>query len=182
MVHTEITLHEIQSDDCEKLNEYLSEYRRQCSNAPTFDQNPDNLPFDEFFTRLVNLSHGFSVPDGFAATKYYLICLNGEIIGQANISYEDNDFILNFKGHIGYSIAPWERGKGYAKQALKLLVCLAARMGVDPIILTCDPENEASRRVILSAGAHLCDTDSRYGKEKEIYSLSAALVKGETSV
>jgi predicted acetyltransferase len=39
---------------------------------------------------------------------------------------------------------------------------IAARLGIDPALLTCDEDNEVSRRVILAAGGEL--EDERHGK------------------
>ncbi|WP_217361908.1 GNAT family N-acetyltransferase [Paraburkholderia agricolaris] len=43
-------------------------------------------------------------------------------------------------GHIGFSVVPWKRGNGYAKQALNLMLGKARRQGLSYVELTVDPE------------------------------------------
>lgn len=53
-------------------------------------------------------------------------------------------------GHIGYAVVPWKRGRGYATQALALMLDAARAEGLPFVELTTDPENTASQRVILA--------------------------------
>jgi predicted acetyltransferase len=55
-------------------------------------------------------------------------------------------------GHIGYSVVPWKRGRGYAKRALQLLLPHAKAEGLAYVELTTDADNVASRRVIEANG------------------------------
>lgn len=55
-------------------------------------------------------------------------------------------------GHIGYSIRPSERKKGYATKALKEALIIANKLGIKPVIITCLKSNDASRNVILNNG------------------------------
>jgi predicted acetyltransferase len=55
-------------------------------------------------------------------------------------------------GHIGYSVVPWKRGRGYATRALRLLLPLAKAEGLAYVELTTDADNVASRRVIEANG------------------------------
>jgi predicted acetyltransferase len=57
-------------------------------------------------------------------------------------------------GHIGYSIVPWQRGKGHAKTALGLLLPDARARGLGFVELTTDADNLASQRVIRANGGY----------------------------
>jgi len=57
-------------------------------------------------------------------------------------------------GHIGYSIVPWLRGKGYAKAALALLLPDARARGLEYVDLTTDADNIPSQRVIRANGGY----------------------------
>lgn len=58
-------------------------------------------------------------------------------------------------GHIGFSVVPWKRGKGYAKQALSLMLGAAKLQGLPYVELTVDPENIASQKVIAACNGAL---------------------------
>jgi predicted acetyltransferase len=55
-------------------------------------------------------------------------------------------------GHIGYSVVPWKRGRGYATRALQLLLPQAKAEGLSFVELTTEADNIASRRVIETNG------------------------------
>lgn len=55
-------------------------------------------------------------------------------------------------GHVGYAIVPWKRQRGYATAALAMILPVAREVGLNRIMVTCDANNEASRKVILANG------------------------------
>jgi predicted acetyltransferase len=60
-------------------------------------------------------------------------------------------------GHIGYSVVPWKRGRGYATSALRLLLEQITEEGLAYVELTTDADNAASRRVIEKNGGTLVE-------------------------
>lgn len=66
-------------------------------------------------------------------------------------------------GHIGYTVVPWHQGRGYATQALRLLLPEAWAVGLRYVELTTDHGNRASQRVIESNGGQLVDTVTHIG-------------------
>jgi predicted acetyltransferase len=55
-------------------------------------------------------------------------------------------------GHIGYSIVPWKRQRGYATAGLRLLLHQARERNLAYVELTTQPDNLASQKVILANG------------------------------
>lgn len=55
-------------------------------------------------------------------------------------------------GHIGYGIVRWKRRRGYATEALRLILPEARGVGLPYVEITTDLDNLASQRVILSNG------------------------------
>lgn len=58
-------------------------------------------------------------------------------------------------GHVGYTVAPWQRRRGHATRALALLLDVARAQGLPFMHLTTDLDNEASQRVITANGGVL---------------------------
>jgi predicted acetyltransferase len=60
-------------------------------------------------------------------------------------------------GHIGYTVVPWKRGRGYAKRALALMLIEAREEGLTFVHVTAHPDNAASQTVILANGGRLVE-------------------------
>ena len=67
-------------------------------------------------------------------------------------------------GHIGYSVVPWKRQRGYATCALNLLLTQVKDEGLPYVEIVTDADNIASQRVIESNGGTLIE---RFCKEAE---------------
>jgi predicted acetyltransferase len=80
---------------------------------------------------------------------------DGEFCGAVNLRYLPGrqDLPAHVTGHVGYAVVPWKRRRGYATQALGVLLPLAAAVGLGWLDATVDPDNEPSRRVLLAHGA-----------------------------
>lgn len=83
--------------------------------------------------------------------------LSGEELGKINLRVGSTAHIELYAGHIGYGVHPQFRGHRYAARSLLLLLPLTRRMGIDPVWITCDPENRASRRSLEIAGAEFVE-------------------------
>lgn len=96
---------------------------------------------------------GLSLPEGrVPAIQFVSFDEKGQAIGFLNLRLRLNEFLLRVGGHIGYSIRPSQRGKGYAKEQLRLGLQEAKAKNIHRVLVTCKETNTASRRVILSCG------------------------------
>jgi tagatose 1,6-diphosphate aldolase len=81
----------------------------------------------------------------------------GEEMGGIRLRIGSSAHIQRYAGHIGYAVHPPFRGHRYASRAVRLLLPLARELGIDPVWITCDPENAASRRTLELAGAEFVE-------------------------
>jgi predicted acetyltransferase len=82
---------------------------------------------------------------------------DGEFCGTIGFRWQPGTEVLppHCLGHIGYSVVPWKRNKGYATKALQDLLPDAKAEGLTYVEITTDPANIASQKVIESNGGVL---------------------------
>ena len=95
-------------------------------------------------------------PHWVTATLYVAVReADGRIVGMLDLRHRLNDNLAECGGHIGYSVRPDERRKGYAGRMLALALPEAKKRGIDRVLITCDEDNIASARTIEGNGGVL---------------------------
>ena len=79
----------------------------------------------------------------------------GARMGDIDLRLSGERYITHYAGHIGYGVDKNYRGHGYAARACRLLLPLALRHGLDPLWITCNPDNLPSRKTCERLGATL---------------------------
>ncbi len=75
------------------------------------------------------------------------------IVGIIDLRHHVNHPILGtWGGHCGYSVRPSERGRGYAKEMLRLNIENAKDIGIERLLVTCSDKNTASEKTIIANG------------------------------
>ena len=77
---------------------------------------------------------------------------DNKIVGMSNIRLMLNEILIKSGGHIGYSIRPTERRKGYNKINLYLALQVLDKYGVEEALLDADLDNPASWRTMEALG------------------------------
>ncbi|QND13637.1 GNAT family N-acetyltransferase [Rhizobium leguminosarum bv. trifolii] len=82
---------------------------------------------------------------------------DGEFCGSISLRFQASGEELppEVSGHVGYSVVPWKQRNGHATTALSLLLAVAAKEGLDRLVILCNEDNDASRRVIERNGGEL---------------------------
>ncbi len=85
----------------------------------------------------------------FVPSYLYGIYLHGskKRVGNCDLRVGENEE-LYYAGNIGYRINPYYRGNRYAYQACLLLFQIAEKKGMKELIITCSPDNPASRKTL----------------------------------
>jgi len=107
-----------------------------------------------------------TVPKGLVPSSTYLGVREKDnyIVGMINIRHYLNEYLTQVGGNIGYSVRKTERNKGYAKQMFKLALEKCKGLKIKKVLITCDEDNIASEKVILSANAKFEDIRCIDGK------------------
>ncbi len=107
-----------------------------------------------------------TMPDGSIVRRlpgYKLWMWDGDFCGVIGFRWQPgtSDLPSHVLGHIGFSVVPWKRRRGYATRALQLLLPHARTEGLSHVELTTDPGNIASQRVIVANGGQLIERFAR---------------------
>lgn len=78
-----------------------------------------------------------------------------DFIGRLGIRHSLTPALRKVGGHIGYDVRPSRRREGHASRMLAAARPIAAGLGLYRVLLTCDEDNIASRKVIEKNGGVL---------------------------
>ncbi|MDR7856775.1 GNAT family N-acetyltransferase [Tissierella sp.] len=137
---------EYEKEAFEYIQEFL-DYNSEINGTGGLDRY-DN--YDDWLLKIERDIDFNNIPEGrVPANTYFLVRISdNKIIGMINIRHKLNEFLLNEGGHIGYSVRPTERKKGYATLMLKLALQRCRELNLDKVLITCDKVNVPSAKVI----------------------------------
>ena len=148
----DIYLKKLSLDDREQVIDYIKEFKKE-----KLDSIAGHIPyhfvvtedFDGYYKRVVELEN--NPPEGKVKATQFLAFrkLDNRLLGLVNVRHELNENLLKSGGHIGYSVRPSERSKGYAKSTLKLALEFGFNeLKLDSVLLTALEANVPSIKVI----------------------------------
>ena len=144
--------------DKEDILEMMAEFEREQSAHDGGFWNPDNFVYEEWLEENIQAEAGLNIPENWVpAIQLVNFDEADHALGFLNLRLRLNDYLLEKGGHIGYSIRPSERGKGYAKESLRQGLQVAKDKNIHRALVTCSIKNPASRAVILANGGQLED-------------------------
>jgi RimJ/RimL family protein N-acetyltransferase len=115
--------------------------------TPTDWLGPASEDFDGFVAGRRGVRTRWGVP----STAFWYV--SGEYyIGSLVVRHRLTPELAEVGGHVGYHVvAPWRR-QGHATRMLAAGLEECGRLGIGRALLTCDQDNEPSRKVILANG------------------------------
>lgn len=151
--------------DKETVLEMMAEFEQTQSAHDGGFWDAENFVYEEWLKNNQDHEMGINLPEGWVPDiQLVAFSIDGQAVGFLNIRLCLNDFLLEEGGHIGYSIRPSERGKGYAKESLRQGLQVAKEKNIKKALVTCSVENPASRAVIVENGGAF--EDVRNGVER----------------
>jgi predicted acetyltransferase len=96
-------------------------------------------------------------PVGYVPSTHLWWVEGDEFLGRVHIRHRLTPFLRDVGGHVGYHVVPPQRRRGHATAMLAAALPVAASLGLECLLLTCDAENTASRKVIEANGGLLQD-------------------------
>ena len=108
----------------------------------------------EWLAKIALYERAETLPEGKVMATLF-VCIrrsDGRLVGMIQVRHTLNDYLAAFGGHIGYSVRPSERRKGYASAMLRDVLPYCRGLGLDRVLVTCFEENTGSRRTIEKNG------------------------------
>lgn len=140
-----------------QVMDYLEEHIKQGENEIHGDGGLDRIKnFDQWLEKVQKEAKDQELPEGRVPATVYLAIRekDNQLVGMVQIRHQLTKQVLLY-GHIGDSIRPSEKGKGYGTQMIQLALEKSKELGISRVLMVCDKENKASARTIQKNGGIL---------------------------
>ena len=120
----------------------------------------DQMEYEQWLTHNINNRHESTVSIGWVtATTFFAVRKRDlKIVGMIDIRHNlGNEFLAQYGGHIGYSVRPGERKKGYATEILKMGIDYAKSLNIEKLMIACFSDNIPSIKTIIKCGGVLTE-------------------------
>lgn len=152
--YLEIPSLERKEDAIDYLQEFI-DYKSDINGSGGLNRLTKGMSYEEWLDDVIN-----SMDDDYAksidrvpASTYFTVReSDNKIVGMVNLRHYLDNNLRNIGGHIGYSIRPTERGKGYAKVQLYLALLECKKLGIEEAMVDCVKSNIKSEKTILALG------------------------------
>lgn len=108
--------------------------------------------YKQWLVKSDNTAKGIGLEDWMVPQSTFLLYIDGIPVGFGKLRHFLTEKLREEGGHIGYSIRPSYRNKGYGKLLLRLIIEKAKEMGIDKILITVQNHNTYSIKVALANG------------------------------
>ena len=145
--------------------EMMAEFEKSQSAHDGGFWDTENFVYEDWLETNMQKEIGINLPENLVPSIQFVSFDDvGRALGFLNLRLRLTNFLLEAGGHIGYSIRPSERCKGYAKETLRQGWQVAKEKNIKRALVTCSVNNPASRAVIIANGGIF--EDARNGVER----------------
>ena len=159
-----LTMHRVSADDGKDVYLFLQQLPYDENG---FINSVAGMTYDEYqlwlkgaadACRQEGIVDGWKVPQ-----SIYWLFLDEQPIGYGKVRHFLTESLRDAGGHIGLSIHPAFRGRGYGKTFLAMLIEECRTLGIEALLCTIRNENRASIQMALACGGVLDRvTDKRH--------------------
>ncbi|MBQ7011973.1 MAG: GNAT family N-acetyltransferase [Clostridia bacterium] len=155
------------SEYASQLTEYRQEFLDAGSSMDGCGQLRQIADPVEYVSKSIEYEDPSKTPSHLAPATQLLFIrkIDNRLVGMIQIRHSFNDYLEKYGGHIGYSVRPSERRKGYAKEMLKAALPFCRELGLDRVLITCNDGNIGSEKTILANGgvyeSTVCEPNSK---------------------
>jgi predicted acetyltransferase len=111
----------------------------------------DKMEYEKWLVQNTNNRHESTVGSNWVvATTFFAVRKRDQkIVGMIDIRHNlKHDFLSQYGGHIGYSVRPGERKKGYATEMLKEGLEYVKSLNIEKVMVSCYADNIPSIKTI----------------------------------
>lgn len=162
-------------DAIDYISEFLK-YESDINGAGLLDRYLKEESYENwliYLSKVQNKDYAYSINFVPNKTFFLIRCEDNKIVGMINIRLELNEKLKNSGGHIGYSVRPTERRKGYNKINLYLGLKKCYEYNIKDALLDCIVSNLGSVKTIQALGGKLLKEEfsDKYNEVVQMYTI-----------
>ena len=153
----------------EALRDFLTDFAEVGeATIPAYFADPE-WSHAEIVDAFARQSRGEGLPEGWVPGTTLFLVHEDRIVAVANVRHRLTERPRRFGGHVGFSVRPSDRCRGHATRLLEgVKEYVRNNLEIDRLLVTCDPENVGSARVIERCGGVFEDESSYEPTERSI--------------